>query len=48
MTINIEKMRAEMRWDTRKFVLQAIAATGAAMAGGAGLFALVLHAIGKI
>jgi len=35
-------------WETRKFVLQAIAAAGAAMAGGAGLLALILHAIGKI
>jgi hypothetical protein len=48
MTINIEKMRADMQWENRKFLLQAIAATGAAMAGGAGLLALILHALGKI
>ncbi len=59
MAVNIEKMRSDIaqtqrqaeinhRWETRKFVLQATAATGAAMAGGAGLLALVLHALGKI
>lgn len=48
MTINIEKLRSDMKWETRKFVLQALAATGAAMAGGAGLLALVLHLTGKL
>jgi hypothetical protein len=48
MAVNIEKMRSDMRWETRKFVLQAIAATGAAMAGGAGLLALILHWTGRL
>jgi hypothetical protein len=43
----LEWQKAQV-WETRKFVLQAIAAAGAAMAGGAGLLALVLHAVGKI
>ena len=29
MTVNIEKLRADMRWETRKFVLQAIVAAPA-------------------
>ena len=34
MTINIEKMRKEMTWETRKFVLQAILALAAAVGAG--------------
>lgn len=48
MTIQIEKFKAEMRWETRKFVLQLIAALGAAFAGGAAMLGLVLHLLGKI
>jgi hypothetical protein len=48
MTINIEQMRTDMRWETRKFVVQLVAALGTAMAGGAGLLALILHWTGKL
>jgi hypothetical protein len=33
MTINIEKMRTDMRWESRKFTVQLVAALGGAMAG---------------
>ena len=48
MTINIEKMRADMRWETRKFVLQLVAALGTAFAGGAAVLALILHLAGRL
>jgi hypothetical protein len=34
MTINIEKMRTEMRWETRKFVVQVVLAAAALFATG--------------
>ena len=34
MTINIEKMRQDMRWEARKFTLQAITAAAALLAAG--------------
>ena len=34
MTINIEKMRADMKWEARKFTLQAITAAAALLAAG--------------
>ncbi len=37
MTINIEQMRAEMRWETRTFVVSAILATAASLGAGAAL-----------
>jgi len=48
MAVNIEKMRSDMRWETRKFILQLVAALGTAMAGGAGLLALILHWTGRL
>jgi len=48
MLVNIEKMRHDMRWETRKFVLQIVAALGTAFAGGAAALALILHLMGKI
>lgn len=48
MTVNIEKMRADMRWETRKFVLQLLAALGTAFAGGAAFLGLFLHWTGKL
>ena len=48
MTVNIEKMRAEMRWESRRFMIQAIAGTAAAIAAGAALATLVLHLLGRI
>jgi hypothetical protein len=35
MAINIEKLRADMRWEARKFLISALLATAAA--GGAGV-----------
>lgn len=37
MTINIEKMRSDMRWETRRFVGSAIVATAAVGAAGAAI-----------
>ncbi len=34
MALNIEKMRAEMRWEARKFLISAILATAAAVGAG--------------
>jgi hypothetical protein len=34
MTINIEKMRADMKWETRKFVVQIVIAFAAVLAAG--------------
>jgi hypothetical protein len=48
MTIQIEKFRHDMRWETRKFVLQIVAALGAAFAGGAAFLGLILHWMGKL
>jgi hypothetical protein len=52
MTINIEKMRLDMaqqqKWETRKFVLQLVAALGTAFAGGAAALGLTLHFLGKL
>lgn len=48
MTVNIEKMRHDMQWESRKFTLQLVAALGTAMAGGAGLLALILHLTGRL
>ena len=35
--VNIDKMRSEMKWETRKFILQLIVALGAAVAAGVAL-----------
>jgi hypothetical protein len=48
MVVDLEKMRAEMRSETRKFVLQLIAALGTAFAGGAAVPGLILHRTGKL
>jgi hypothetical protein len=48
MTINIEKMRAEMRAENKRFMWQAIGAIGGAAGGGAALMALILHLMGRI
>jgi hypothetical protein len=46
--LNIDKMRQEMRLETRKFVLQAIAALAASVAAGAAALGLILHWMGKL
>jgi hypothetical protein len=43
-----ERWRANQSWEFWKFLLQMVAALGTAMAGGAGLLALILHLTGKI
>jgi hypothetical protein len=48
MTINIEKMRADMAADTKRFVIQAIGVAAACVAAGATLATLFLHGLGKI
>jgi hypothetical protein len=48
MTVNIEKMRAEMRSENRRFLWQAVASMGAAAGGGAAVLALILHLLGRI
>jgi hypothetical protein len=37
MTVNIEKMRADMKWEARKFLLQAMVAAAALVGAGAAL-----------
>ena len=34
MTVNIEKMRSDMKWEARKFLLSAVLATAAAVGAG--------------
>jgi hypothetical protein len=48
MTINIEKMRADMRLENKRFFWQAVTAMGTAFAGGAALLGLILHWMGKL
>ncbi len=48
MTVNIEKMRADMQWEFWKVSLQLLAALGTAFAGGVAALGLVLHLMGKI
>lgn len=48
MTVNIEKMRTDMRAESKKFLLQSLGVGAALLAAGAGLATLVLHLAGKI
>jgi hypothetical protein len=48
MTVNIEKMRADLTAENKKFVPQALGAAAACVAAGAGLATLVLHMTGKL
>jgi hypothetical protein len=41
MTINIEKLRNDQKWETRKFVVSAILATAAAVGAGVGIGNLI-------
>ena len=47
MTPN-EQLRQEIKTDTRKFLVQLLAGTAAAMAAGAAIFGLILHLTGKL
>jgi hypothetical protein len=48
MVVEVEKLRAEIRHDSRRVVWQAIAAVGTAFAGGAAVLGLILHGLGKL
>jgi hypothetical protein len=48
MTINIEKMRADMRAENKRFLLQATGVGAALLASGAALATLFLHLTGRI
>ncbi len=48
MTTDTENMRADMRTENKKFVLQPIAAAAALLASGAGLATLFLHLAGRV
>jgi hypothetical protein len=48
MTVNIEKMRVDMRSDNKRFLWQAVTALGTAFAGGAAALGLLLHLLGKL
>jgi DNA-binding transcriptional regulator YiaG len=41
MTINIEKLRSDMKWETRKFAVSAALATAAAVGAGVGIGNLI-------
>ncbi len=41
MTINIEKLRNDMKWETRKLVVSAVLATAAAVGAGVGIGNLI-------
>jgi hypothetical protein len=48
MTTQAERLRQEIRAETRKFVLQMIATIAASVAAGAGALGLILHLMGKL
>ncbi len=48
MTVNIEKMRKEMAYENRKFVVQAIAGLSTAFAAGVAALGLLLRLLGKL
>lgn len=48
MTTQTERLRQEIKMETRKFVFQAIGSLAAAMAAGAAIFGLILHLTGKL
>lgn len=41
MTINIEKLRSDLKWESRKFLVSAILATAAAVGAGVGIGNLI-------
>ena len=41
MAVNIEKMRADMRWEARKFAVSAIVAAAALIGAGVGIGNLI-------
>lgn len=45
---NIDKMRREIRWETRKIMWQTVASLAAAATAGAAILGLILHLTGKL
>lgn len=45
---NIDKMRREIRWETRKIIWQTVASLAAAATAGAAILGLILHLTGKL
>ena len=48
MTTQVERLRQEIKTDTRKFLVQLLAGAAAAMAAGAAIFGLILHLTGRL
>ena len=48
MTTQAERLRQEIKMETRKIAIQTIGAFAAAMAAGAAIFGLILHLSGKL
>ena len=48
MTTQTERLRQEIKTDARKFLVQLLAGTAAAMAAGAAIFGLILHLTGRL
>jgi hypothetical protein len=48
MVVEVEKLRADIRHETRRIFWQGVASIGAAFAGGAAFIGLVLHLSGKL
>lgn len=46
--VNIDKMRQEIKMETRKIVIQTVSALAAAMAAGAAIFGIILHLTGRL
>jgi hypothetical protein len=48
LVVEVEKLRADIRHETRRVMWQGVAAIGAAFAGGAAVLGLLLHLTGKL
>lgn len=48
MAVNIEKLRSDIRYENRKFVVQAIAGLSTAFAAGVAVLGLLLRLLGKL
>ncbi len=48
MTVNIEKMRNDIRYENRKFLVQLLAGLSTAFAAGIAATTLVLHLTGRL
>lgn len=47
MTINIEKMRSDMKWEARKFAVQLVIGVAVAMSAAAAVTAVVINVLSK-